>query len=208
MNNKSYPQFVNIFSTLVFRLLKYQRVIRSRGRILKNVYTHSYNLDKVCYSIYLQNNTPDKYVLLKKWLKFTMRDYDIQKFLEISYENVHISDLDKYIKILCSQRLGRRWQYISDPIKLLKISKQAINLTFDEFLFILSVKLSSIHMVTFRELIRTINNQNISDLWELWKNYENMYSNYIEWLPRETLEDLIMVQNGGKYMPSYESFME
>ena len=129
-----------------------------------------------------------------------------------TYKSVKIEDLELYLDlsdadINCGDRPD-----VSKIIQLIPIYKKLTNLSIDEFIFETEQYISrnpgeDIFPKLEGHIIR-INNSKISELWWLWKNYSGIYSNYIEWLPRETLDDTIMIQHSGIPHPDYATYIQ
>jgi hypothetical protein len=83
--------------------------------------------------------------------------------------------------------------------EFIDIFKKTINLTLMEFMgrfqYHIDTSRFKIKISSFKRNVRIKNK--ISELWWMWKDYSDEPKNYVEWLPRETLEDLIPIQNGG-----------
>lgn len=145
---------------------------------------------------------------LKKYFQ-THTPFDVMMF---AYKNIPPSDLKTYkdmVKIT-------RWYHYNDDLesalKLLKIYKR-INISLEELTkkylnYVRDEDFYFKNIDKFINILKRYHNSKISELWWIWRDYSGEYESYIEWLPRETLEELLMVSNSGKYQPDYTTYVE
>lgn len=161
-------------------------------------YVYVYNLGK--YRNFTTINiekSKSKVALLEAWIHRCYSFYSSNP-LKYVYENIPIKDLDSYIKItsILVSFLG-----IDDMLRVsieLFNSYKKSNLELIEFMEVCR-EIKFIHPnVRFGSEIKIIDRgvreksiEKISNLWEIWDDYDGEYKSVLEWLPRETLKDLV-----------------
>ena len=152
--------------------------------------------------------------IVEKWLRTIFPLCDLTEIIQFMYENVDISDIELYIKIAKCMRVNKSVD--RDLCCLyLELHKTTPNLNFTEIINICHFSLKNISNETQNEIIiekcktniKIRNNEKISELWWVWKDFSGNHSNYIEWLPRETLGDLLMIKHSGEYQPDYTTYI-
>lgn len=201
-NTVSYNEFIDIFTKLVLKRFEYHDTLQTQFKVFTDVYVYRYQYENTRYTMYLTEcKDAANYNILSKWVYgFVVVSY-ITKFLEISYENVNIDDLEKYIQILLIRKPRDYHEYIN----ILNLHKKAINLTFEEFL-LEYYKFG--YMKNFEEYIIEKSNARISKLWDIWWDYSGEYKTYIEWFPREIIDNFLMLKHNGKYQPDFTTYIE
>lgn len=219
MNSEmEYDEFVKIFREKIVNIFELSEGGDENGIYLHHYEHYYYVNNRRCVMDFVvrdPNISLGEELLVKYWIShcYTSRDNpnEIFKFV---YENILLSDLDLYIKIAIHVSFFTGGNNKQIATKLIKFHKKIPNLNIDEFMdeyyrysFSFYGNLTG-HWYIFKGTIIKLNNDKISNLWWLWKDYSGDYVNYIEWLPRETLEDLIMIENKGKYMPDYSTYIK
>lgn len=156
--------------------------------------------------------------LLSKWLSHCYSGRSIYIILKSIHKNVLLDDIDLYVKITFLNSINNNGYFNYNTLfttsELIKIYKNIPNLDAQEFMekykdFYGNYRLRTPDNLDIFELdMKNLSNSKISELWWMWKDYSNEHSTYIEWLPRETLDDFLMISNLGKYQPDYESYIE
>lgn len=151
--------------------------------------------------------------IAQRWIETHFKS-DYRDIVIFAYENVEIDKLNLYTEVIkVIRELGLNYlKTLAYDLMILHLSIP--NLDFKSFFteYFIFFRGKNIYfnlwIKDFDEHIKKINNKRISRLWWIWRDYSGKYSNYIEWLPRETLDDLLMIQNHGIYQPDYTTYIE
>lgn len=219
MNSISYQEYINIFAEKINNIFKYKESEESYGVVQNYIYVSEYRIDKLKSLLRIHGKKRSKEELLDIWIasvnNFPTATIYTSSLLKLIYEKVNLSDLDSYIQILRHQKIYAKDLTSSDIFKLLKMYKEIPNLSVREFmdeykkmyeLYGGIITESRLHV--FKQRLTQMSNYKINPSWFIWANFSGEYINYIEWLPRETLEDTITVQNSGKLQPDYTTYIE
>ena len=189
------------------------------GKQLFHVYTYNHHFGGYTYTVKFADMTNITLLdFLRQWINYYFNRSnieDIDKHIEFVYLNVSLVDLEDYIRVIEILKNHGLLYKNNFSHELLLLQKSFPNLSFEYFfeeylifhgrrkgLFV------DIFIEEFKEHIKTKSNKRIGDLWWIWKDFSGDYVNYIEWLPRETLDDLIMIQNSGEYQPDYTTYIQ
>ena len=212
-SNIEYDQFIEIFAEKVSKLFKCEERF-CNGRLYYD-YQYIHDVDGVRMTKAIDLDIKDDIMLLERWIHLChgySSKYKPKKILDFVYKNISISDLDIYISIINHLSKYIRPEYMFDSVEFIDIFKKTINLTLMEFMgrfqYHIDTSRFKIKIPSFNRNIRIMNNNKISEVWWMWKDYSDEHKNYVEWFPRETLDDLIAIQNGGIVQPDYTTYME
>ena len=205
-------EYIDIFAELVADNFIYSKCKIIRGLVSSSVYHHTYEFNRYpsCLLYGIKRSNRD---LLLNWFEFRPSIYNTKETMVYIYKNVKTEELPVYIDMI--DLLGYYGVRVSNQfsIKLLLLFLELKNITLDEFAkeytkYVYSnIAFIDESLSKFREIMTKMNNNKISKLWWPWKDFSGNYSNYIEWLPRETLDDTIMVQHFGEYQPDYTTYV-
>ena len=214
INHCTYDEYVDKFAELIEDEFTYSESENHYGLIKTNIYTHrfEFNSHTSMFSICGEIRTPK--FLLGSWIKHYIGPCYFDEHMKFAYKYVELKDLLIYIEMIkISYIFGINCRK-DLPYRLMLIYKKIQNLSHYQFVieyreFFYNSGFSNYIMIEeFEEEIKEINNKKISELWWIWKDYSGIYSNYIEWLPRELVEDTIMVQHFGEYQPDYTTYVQ
>ena len=183
-----------------------------------NIYEYVYKVDFLRHFLRLGGRIRLNSELLEMWLNSVNNNQllnSIETTYKIIYDGVSVEDIDTFVEISSYLRIRSWGETLVASIQLLNIFKRKYNLTLLEFMvqveqynYTISGKISGLSLTNFEKRISELSNSKISELWWMWKDFNGEYKSYIDWFPRETLDDLLMISNSGKYQPNYESYIE
>lgn len=207
----SYQEFIEIFAQKVSSIFKHQKI---NNYI---IYVHKFVVNNKREIIVFRwdNDTEATNIqILELWVSHCADIFNkppIDILLKNIYETISIEDLDLYIKMTCHISTYLPGDNVTSKlIELYKRTNLELYEFIDEFFSYVCIFFSKwgFWWHIFEARIYKMNNDKISPLWEDWLDYSDNHYSYIEWLPKEILEDLIMIQNGGKYQPGYDSYLK
>jgi hypothetical protein len=187
------------------QFVHYDEIIVPGGENIRDIYVYTIVvLSGDDYLEFRNISNMTNLEILYKWLSYISSGIgNIEKLLNKIIENVDSKDLLSYSKILATCR----YYYGVCHIELFKIYRKLPNININEFLSnFLHVFNGSLE--NFKEYLIKENNNKISDLWCLYLDYSGNFTNYVDWLPKEMIEGVIMVENNGVYMPDYTTYIE
>ena len=194
------------------------KFIELTTEIQKHVYTYEYRFKGASYILRFHGQIRPPSELTDLWL-LSVNNYSlkipIDQAIQMIYENISTRDINLFIE-MSSHLKNYVWgETIFIVFKLIKIFKKITNLDLSEFV----EKFASVNRrfpgpptyrvyEIFEKEIIELNNSKISELWWNWRDFSGEYKDYVEWFPRETLDDLLMVKNLGKYQPDYTTYVK
>lgn len=208
----TYEEFICIFqSELLQRFSKEEELILGT---FVNVYNYRNYINKRWYTFQVFADNIEQ--LLQKWLSqiynYNFR-YSREDPLKSIYNLISLEDLNIFITTMFALKYCDVFVEVIIASKLIDIIKRISNLSFNEIIgyFQDHYRDHYVSIDTFSEfegIILEKSNNRISELWWMWKDFDGKYNNYIEWLPRETLDDLLTIQHGGIIQPDYTTYIE
>ena len=221
MDGKLYTfnEYLEIFCQLIFNEFKYHETLEIDGEIRTNVHVYEHIFGSSTFRIRYSGvsmRTPRN--IASKWIDSHFRPKngdEVMQIIEFARQNVNIDNVKLYIEFIkISTDYGLRSNHHL-AYNLLNMHHRYPNVEFRSFAieyqnFHYQNKTESIEVILekFEEHIKKISNSRISELWWSWLDFTGEYINYVEWFPREALDDLLMVKNKGQYQPDYTTYVQ
>lgn len=218
----SLEEYALVFCNKIFKLFEYKESDYILGELQHNIYTYYNNSYSHHFSIKLYGpSTRDSKNLTIAWLSqyFNLKSGSeiegIDEIINFAHKNISVENLDKYIHIISLIRLAGLRSINNLAKIILDLHLKFVNISLDDlinkwciFYYRHKKAYFDLWFPNFVDKIKTLNNEKISELWWIWADYSGEYNSYLEWLPRETLDDLLMVANRGKYQPDYTTYIQ
>lgn len=214
MNSIPCEDYVKILEEKVSSLFVYSE--KNEDDSITRIYRYERQIGNKKYLSGGHGKFRSKHELLIAWLggMIATKKYTPGDIFNILYQNIPIKSLDIFLEIISNLRISLRIKRLDIAIELTKFYEKTFNISLEEYLSkfveiynIFKGEILIVFLEHFKEDIILLNNSRISELWSIWRDYSGDFMNYVEWFPRELVDDLLMIQHLGKYQPSLETYI-